>query len=58
MGLNAGFNWAGVSQAKRRRARRIKRKVNGSPEKFKTDGPDMLEGNKPRLLRRYSDFRY
>ena len=55
LGLDAGFNWAGVSLAKRRSGATLYRKVNGGMA-IQTDSPDMLGGNKPIFYGDNPDF--
>lgn len=55
LGLDAGFNWAGVSDAKRRSGATLYRQVKGDM-KIQTDGPDMLEGTNPVFYGDNADF--
>ena len=48
LGLDAGFNWAGVSSAKRQNGATLYRQVDGDM-KIQTDGPEDLLGSGPTL---------
>lgn len=55
LGLDAGFNWAGVSQAKRRSGATLYRLVDGAMT-VQTDGPEMLGGTAPIFYGDNPDF--
>lgn len=55
LGLDAGFNWAGVSLAKRRSGATLYRKVEGNM-KIQTDGPEMLSASRPVFYGDNPDF--
>ncbi len=55
LGLDAGFNWAGVSQAKRRKGATLYREVDGAMT-IQTDGPKTLNDSGPVLYGDDPDF--
>ncbi|WP_026147970.1 serine hydrolase domain-containing protein [Robiginitomaculum antarcticum] len=55
LGLDAGFNWADVSDAKRQRGATLYRKVDGEM-RVQTDGPDILAKSGPVLYGDDPDF--
>lgn len=55
LGLDAGFNWAGVSAAKRRMGATLYREVQGKM-RIQTDGPEALAASGPVLYGDDPDF--
>lgn len=51
LGLDAGFNWSGVSRAKRLRGATLYSREDDGGWQVTVDGPDNLEGREPAVLK-------
>lgn len=56
LGLDAGFNWSGVSEAKRRNGATLYSREDGHSWQVEADGPANLHGREPAILKA-GDFR-